>query len=107
VLERALEDTNYQYWQEHRSEAPPEWQQDHAYGTVLHLTPSEFAEIGEQLRQLVEGYRHLDANRPGVRPVAAVARLFPLPADGERRRATPAPAPTPEPTSLPGQTARS
>ncbi|MFJ8476198.1 hypothetical protein [Kitasatospora sp. NPDC094011] len=47
-----------------------------------HLTPEELTAVGEAVRQLLARYRDRDddpAARPaGTRPVAAVARLFPL-----------------------------
>ncbi|MBB4795907.1 ArsR/SmtB family transcription factor [Streptomyces nodosus] len=82
VLTRGLENESYQHWLTHRDQAPPEWQQDESFSTVLHLTPSEAAELATSVRRLFAGYRSRE-DHPAVRPpntvaVAAVTRLFPL-----------------------------
>ncbi|WP_308271585.1 winged helix-turn-helix domain-containing protein [Kitasatospora sp. SUK 42] len=81
-LARDLEDESYQRWLARRAEAPVEWQQDEAFSAVVHLTPAELAAVGEEIRRLLARYLSREADpaaRPaGARPVAAVARLFPL-----------------------------
>ncbi|MFJ9691715.1 helix-turn-helix domain-containing protein [Kitasatospora sp. NPDC101183] len=81
-LARGLEDESYQHWLARRAQAPAEWRQDEAFSAVVHLTPAELAAVGEAVRRLLAPYRHRDtdpAARPAdARPVAAVARLFPL-----------------------------
>ncbi|MFD0402606.1 helix-turn-helix domain-containing protein [Kitasatospora sp. NPDC127121] len=81
-LARGLEDESYQRWLAHRDAAPADWRQDEAFSTVLYLTPAELAAVGEAVRQVLARYRDREADpagRPaGARPVAAVARLFPL-----------------------------
>ncbi|MFJ9844677.1 ArsR/SmtB family transcription factor [Kitasatospora sp. NPDC101155] len=81
-LARGLEDESYQRWLARRTEAPAEWQQDEAFSAVVHLTPEELTAVGDAVRQLLARYRNRDTDpgaRPvGARPVAAVARLFPL-----------------------------
>jgi DNA-binding transcriptional ArsR family regulator len=81
-LARELEDEGYHRWLAHKPEAPPRWQRDEAFSTVLRLTPDELAELGEEIRAVLERFRQRE-NAPargpaGRRPVAAVARLFPL-----------------------------
>ncbi|MFD4531957.1 helix-turn-helix domain-containing protein [Kitasatospora sp. NPDC058397] len=81
-LARGLEDESYQRWLARRDTAPADWRQDEAFSTVLYLTPAELAAVGEAVRQVLARYRDREADpagRPtGARPVAAVARLFPL-----------------------------
>ncbi|MFE4974392.1 helix-turn-helix domain-containing protein [Kitasatospora sp. NPDC056651] len=81
-LARGLEDESHQRWLARRADAPPEWQQDEAFSTVVYLTPAELAAVGGEVRRLLARYRDREgdpAARPaGARPVAAVARLFPL-----------------------------
>ncbi|MDH6703988.1 hypothetical protein P3T27_000689 [Kitasatospora sp. MAA19] len=81
-LARGLEDESYQRWLAHRDQAPADWRQDEAFSTVLYLTPAELAAVGEAVRQVLARYRDREtdpAHRPAdARPVAAVARLFPL-----------------------------
>lgn len=78
-LARELEDESYQYWVDHRREAPVEWQHDESFSTVVHLTPAEMAELASAVRALLAAYGEPD-RRPGAEavPVAAVTRLFPL-----------------------------
>lgn len=49
---------------------------------MVYLTPEELTAVGEEVRRLLARYRDREADptaRPaGARPVAAVARLFPL-----------------------------
>lgn len=81
-LARDLEDEGYHRWLAHKPEAPPLWQRDEAFSTVLHLTPGELTELGDEIRTVLDRYRQREtAEALGVtdrRPVAAVARLFPL-----------------------------
>ncbi|MCM2413880.1 helix-turn-helix transcriptional regulator [Streptomyces sp. RKAG290] len=84
ALARELEDESYRHWLAHRKQAPAEWQQDESFSAVVHLTPAETAELAASIRLLLAGYRERD-QRPSARPagtvaVAAVTRLFPLPA---------------------------
>lgn len=81
-LARELEDEGYRRWLAHRPEAPPLWQRDEAFSTVLTLTPDELTELSEEIRAVLERYRQRENaevhGAAGRRPVAAVARLFPL-----------------------------
>ncbi|MFD5468572.1 winged helix-turn-helix domain-containing protein [Kitasatospora sp. NPDC127059] len=81
-LARGLEDESYRRWLAGRAGAPAQWQQDEAFSAVVHLTPEELTAVGAEVRRLLAHYRDRDtdpAARPvGARPVAAVARLFPL-----------------------------
>ncbi|WP_316520525.1 helix-turn-helix domain-containing protein [Kitasatospora brasiliensis] len=82
ALARGLEDESHQRWLAHRAEAPAEWQQDEAFSAVVYLTPAELAAVGGEVRRLLARYRDRESDpaaRPAdARPVAAVARLFPL-----------------------------
>ncbi|GAB2694277.1 helix-turn-helix domain-containing protein [Kitasatospora kifunensis] len=78
LFHRELEDTSYQLWMARRDQAPEQWREDDAFSAVLHLTPGELREVGEQLRRVLVGFQHRDANRPHTTPVAVLARLFPL-----------------------------
>jgi hypothetical protein len=53
------------------------------FSMVLHLTPAELADAAAEIRTVLDRYRQGEGRgRAGTRPVAAVARLFPLlPAD--------------------------
>ncbi|MFJ2091137.1 helix-turn-helix domain-containing protein [Streptomyces sp. NPDC087901] len=75
---RGLEDASYQYWLDHREQAPDEWQRDESFSAVVHLTPDEMAELGASIRRLVAGYRDRDGRPDGTVAVAAVTRLFPI-----------------------------
>ncbi|MFI9045958.1 helix-turn-helix domain-containing protein [Streptomyces sp. NPDC053427] len=82
TLARGLEDESYQQWLAQREQAPSAWQHDESFSAVVHLTPSEMAELAESIRRLLTDYRERD-QRPALRPagtvpVAAVTRLFPL-----------------------------
>ncbi|MFE4518214.1 winged helix-turn-helix domain-containing protein [Kitasatospora sp. NPDC056783] len=81
-MARGLEDESHQRWLARRAEAPAEWQQDEAFSAVVYLTPAELAAVGGEVRRLLARYRDRESDpaaRPaGARPVAAVARLFPL-----------------------------
>ena len=61
---------------------PPQWRRDEAFSAVLHLTAAELAEAAGEIRAVLDRYQRRGEGRAGARPVAAVARLFPLlPAD--------------------------
>ncbi|MEU5897003.1 MULTISPECIES: helix-turn-helix domain-containing protein [Streptomyces] len=78
-LARGLEDESYQHWLSHRDRAPADWKHDESFSAVVHLTPAEMAELAASIRLLVGAYRDRDHRAvAGARPVAAVARLFPL-----------------------------
>ncbi|MBT1102672.1 helix-turn-helix domain-containing protein [Streptomyces anulatus] len=83
-IARGLEDESYRHWQEHRHLEPAEWRHEESFSAVVHLTPEETAEVAEAIRLLLAGYRERDeqpsARPAGTRAVAAVTRLFPLPA---------------------------
>jgi predicted ArsR family transcriptional regulator len=83
VLARELEDEGYRRWLAGRLGVEPQWQRDAAFSTVLHLTAAELSEAAGEIRAVLDRYRQPGGpRRPGTRPVAAVARLFPLlPAD--------------------------
>src|SRR5262249_7352549 len=83
VLARDLEDEGYRRWLAGQSGAPPQWRRDEAFSMVLHLTATELAEAAGEIRAVLDRYRRgAGRERAGTRPVAAVARLFPLlPAD--------------------------
>jgi Helix-turn-helix domain len=85
-LARDLEDEGYHRWLAGRAQAPALWQRDEAFSTVLHLSPGELAEVASEIRAVLDRYRDREVSTPDGqtdrRPVAAVARLFPLlPAD--------------------------
>jgi predicted ArsR family transcriptional regulator len=83
ALARDLEDEGYRRWLAGQQGVPPEWRRDEAFSMVLQLTAAELAEAAGEIRAVLERYRRAgDRYRGGTRPVAAVARLFPLlPAD--------------------------
>ncbi|MGP4044532.1 winged helix-turn-helix domain-containing protein [Streptomyces sp. 2A115] len=86
-LARGLEDESYQRWLDRRERAPREWRQDEAFSGVVYLTPEEMRAVAESVRQTLDRYRHREQQplaRPDTaRPVALVARLFPLLPDGQ------------------------
>jgi hypothetical protein len=83
VLARDLEDEGYRRWLAGQAGVPPEWRRDEAFSMVLQLTAAEVAEAAGEIRAVLDRYRRgARRARAGTRPVAAVARLFPLlPAD--------------------------
>lgn len=83
ALARDLEDEGYRRWLAGQLGVPPEWRRDQAFSMVLQLTPAELAEAAEEIRAVLDRYRRgAGRGRAGTRPVAAIARLFPLlPAD--------------------------
>ncbi|MFD7919389.1 ArsR/SmtB family transcription factor [Streptomyces sp. NPDC059740] len=93
ALVRGLEDESYPHWLSHRESMPAEWRREESFSAVLHLTPTEMAELGAAVRRLLTAYRERDDD-PAARPegtvaVAAMTRLFTLIGDG------PAPQPAP------------
>jgi Helix-turn-helix domain len=84
-LARDLEDEGYQRWLQQKGTAPAEWSIDEAFSSVLFLEPAEMADVGAQIRAVLARYATRDPS-PAARPVAAVARLFPLlPVEQETR----------------------
>ena len=82
ALARELENEGYRRWLADRAAAPPGWD-DAAFSTVLHLTPTQLAELSAHIRAVIAAYagQH-PPGTPGVLPVAVVSRMFPLlPAD--------------------------
>ncbi|MCW2871997.1 MAG: ArsR family transcriptional regulator [Streptomyces oryziradicis] len=81
-LARGLEDESYQRWLVQRDQAPDEWRQDEAFSAVVYLTPEEMSAVAEAIRQTLARYQDREqqpAARPRTaRPVALIARLFPL-----------------------------
>ncbi|WP_249417133.1 helix-turn-helix domain-containing protein [Streptomyces sp. TS71-3] len=82
TLARDLEDESHQRWLDRRERLPVEWQEDHSFSAVVHLSPAELADVAARVRELLATYRERDRN-PAARPadavaVAAVTRLFPL-----------------------------
>jgi hypothetical protein len=77
LLARELEDEGYQRWLQHKHTATEEWMSDEAFSSVLFLEPEELVEVGAQIRALLARYATREPT-PSARPVAAVARLFPL-----------------------------
>ena len=68
---------DYQRWLERRSEAPARWQRGEAVTTVVNLTPQEMRELADDLKALAARYESRGKRR-GMKPVAVVARMFPL-----------------------------
>ncbi|WP_435886945.1 winged helix-turn-helix domain-containing protein [Streptomyces parvus] len=84
-LARDLEDESYRHWQDNRHLAPVEWRHEECFSAVAHLTPEEMTEVADAIPRLLAGYREPD-EQPSARPegtvaVAALTRLFPLPAE--------------------------
>jgi hypothetical protein len=77
LLARELEDEGYQRWLQQKHTAAEEWATDEAFSSVLYLEPEELGEVGAQIRALLARYATREPT-PAARPVAAVARLFPL-----------------------------
>jgi Helix-turn-helix domain len=77
LLARELEDEGYQRWLQQKDTAPDGWATDEAFSSVLFLEPGELGEVGAQIRALLARYATREPT-PAARPVAAVARLFPL-----------------------------
>ncbi|MET0134919.1 MAG: winged helix-turn-helix domain-containing protein [Kibdelosporangium sp.] len=77
LLARELEDEGYQRWLQHKETAPPGWSIDAAFSSVVFLEPEELPKVAAEIRQLIARYATRTPG-PAARPVAAVARLFPL-----------------------------
>ncbi|WP_327288147.1 helix-turn-helix domain-containing protein [Streptomyces sp. NBC_01198] len=83
ALTRDLEDAAYRRRLAELDQGPAEWRHDESFSTVVHLTPTETAEVAAAVHRLLAGFRERDddrAARPAdAVPVAVVARFFPLP----------------------------
>jgi predicted ArsR family transcriptional regulator len=81
-LARGLEDESWQRWLDQRALLPREWRRDEAFSAVAYLTPEETGRVAEAIRRALAPYRdreHRPLARPAdARPVALIARLFPL-----------------------------
>ncbi|WP_242587229.1 winged helix-turn-helix domain-containing protein [Streptomyces sp. MST-110588] len=81
-LARGLEDESYRQWLDRRDRAPEAWRQDEAFSAVAYLTPEEMSAVAEAVRRTLAPYRARERQpsvRPSAaRPVALIARLFPL-----------------------------
>ncbi|MEO3750080.1 ArsR family transcriptional regulator [Streptomyces sp. B6B3] len=81
-LARGLEDESWQRWLDQRAMLPREWRRDEAFSAVAYLTPEETGRVAEAIRRALAPYRdreHRPLARPAdARPVALIARLFPL-----------------------------
>ncbi|MDT0346031.1 ArsR family transcriptional regulator [Streptomyces sp. DSM 44938] len=81
-LARGLEDESYRRWLAQRDRAPDEWRRDEAFSAVVYLTPEELGAVAAAVRQALAPYQDREqqpAARPAAaRPVALIARLFPL-----------------------------
>jgi hypothetical protein len=84
VAEPESADESYQRWLEQRPNAPVRWQRDEAITTVARLTPKEMGELAEDIKALIASYESRGRRR-GVKPVAVVARVFPLLENGETK----------------------
>lgn len=82
LIARGLEDESHRQWLERRAEAPAEWRNDEAFSQAVYLTPEEMAGVADVVRAVIAQFRHRatdPSSRPkGARPVAVMARLFPL-----------------------------
>ncbi|MQY13707.1 hypothetical protein SRB5_38570 [Streptomyces sp. RB5] len=70
-------DESYRRWLSRRDSVPEERRYEDGADAVLHLTPRELAELTDELRGVLDRYRHLGP-RPDARRVGAVTRVFPL-----------------------------
>ncbi|WP_328381250.1 helix-turn-helix domain-containing protein [Streptomyces sp. NBC_00400] len=81
-LARGLEDESWQHWLDRREQAPAEWRRDEAFSAVAYLTPEEMSRMAAVIRGALAPYQDRDhrplARPEGARPVALIARLFPL-----------------------------
>ncbi|MFJ6016338.1 ArsR family transcriptional regulator [Streptomyces sp. NPDC092952] len=81
-LARGLEDESWQRWLDRRDTVPPRWRHDEAFSEVAYLTPEEMGRVADAVRRALAPYRDREQRplaRPGdARPVALIARLFPL-----------------------------
>ncbi|MEV5826965.1 winged helix-turn-helix domain-containing protein [Spirillospora sp. NPDC052242] len=81
-LARGLEDESWNHWLARRDQVPPELRHDEAFSAVAYLTPEEMSRVADAVRRALAPYRDREErplSRPeGARPVALIARLFPL-----------------------------
>ncbi|GEB54317.1 MULTISPECIES: winged helix-turn-helix domain-containing protein [Streptomyces] len=81
-LARGLEDESWQRWLAQRDEAPAAWRHDEAFSAVSYLTPEEMSRVAEAIRRALAPYQDREqrplARPEDARPVALIARLFPL-----------------------------
>lgn len=81
-LARGLEDESWQRWLAQRDQAPAEWRHDEAFSAVAYLTPQEMSRVADAVRRALAPYQDREqrplARPDGARPVALIARLFPL-----------------------------
>jgi hypothetical protein len=86
-LARGLEDESWRRWLAQREQAPAEWRHDEAFSAVTYLTAEEMTRVADAVRRALAPYQDREqrplARPDGARPVALIARLFPLlPEDG-------------------------
>ncbi|MGP3967909.1 ArsR/SmtB family transcription factor [Streptomyces sp. 6N223] len=81
-LARGLEDESWRRWLAQRGRAPAEWRRDEAFSAVTYLTPEEMSRVADAIRRALAPYQDREqrplARPDGARPVALIARLFPL-----------------------------
>lgn len=81
-LARGLEDESWQRWLGRRDQAPAEWRRDEAFSAIAYLTPEEMSRVSDTVRRALAPYQDREqrplARPDGARPVALIARLFPL-----------------------------
>lgn len=81
-LTRGLEDESWQRWLTQRDQAPADWRRDEAFSTIAYLTPEEMSRVADTVRRALAPYQDREqrplARPEGARPVALIARLFPL-----------------------------
>ncbi|MFC7344627.1 hypothetical protein [Saccharopolyspora griseoalba] len=81
-LARGLEDESWRRWLARRDQVPETWRRDEAFSAVAHLTPDEVERVAEAIRAVLAPYRDREqrplARPDDARPVALIARLFPL-----------------------------
>lgn len=68
---------DYRRWLARRPHAPARWRRDEAVTAVVNLTPREMRELATEIEALVARYESRGKRR-GMKPVAVVARMFPL-----------------------------
>jgi hypothetical protein len=81
-LARGLEDESWQRWLDQRNQAPAAWRRDEAFSAVAYLTPEEMSRVADTIRRALAPYQDREqrplARPDSARPVALIARLFPL-----------------------------
>ncbi|MDG4536315.1 ArsR family transcriptional regulator [Streptomyces sp. AV19] len=79
---RGLEDESWRQWLDRRDQEPDEWRRDEAFSAIAYLTPEEMSRVAETIRRTLAPYQDREqrplARPEGARPVALIARLFPL-----------------------------